>query len=152
MKVGRLLHLVLPVMAAMIALSGAARAQQARGRFTLPYEVHCRNATLPAGEYAYSVDLNGPTPVVTLRKFSPHPAGFMLLPSSFAEAHSSGPDKLVVESVAGERVIAAMYMQELGVVFLYPVPQSKNPLAFAGRGIKALDAKLMSSPVDRQAE
>jgi hypothetical protein len=152
MKVGRLLHFVLPVIAAMIALAGAARAQQARGRFTLPYAVHSRKAALPAGEYAYRVDLNGPTPLVTLRTFSPRPAGFMLLPSSFAEAHSSGPDKLVVASVAGERVIAAMYMHELGVLFLYPVPPSQNSLAFAGRKIKALDAELTSSPVDRQAE
>jgi hypothetical protein len=45
-----------------------AHAQEARGRFTLPYEVHCAGATLPAGEYLYSFDLGNPTPVVVSRK------------------------------------------------------------------------------------
>jgi hypothetical protein len=153
MKVSRLLHFIVPVIAMMISLSAAARAQEARGKFTLPYAVHCGIAMLPAGEYAYSVDLNSPTPMVTLRKFSPHAAGFMLMPSSSSEVNSSEPNRLVVEFVDGERVVSAMYMHELGVVFRYPVPHSKTALAFAAGGIKTqLAAKLTLPAVDWKAE
>jgi hypothetical protein len=113
------------VIAAVGSLACFAHGQEASGKFTLPYAAHFGNATLPAGEYQYNIDVNSSTPITTLRKLAPNAAGFMLMAASTAEANSAEPDRLVIKRIAGQRVVTALYVHELGLVLRYPAPKAQ---------------------------
>ncbi|MCU1295948.1 MAG: hypothetical protein JWO91_226 [Acidobacteriaceae bacterium] len=112
--------------AAVSSFASFAHAQESSGKFTLPYAARFGVATLPAGEYQYSIDLNSSTPITTLRKFAPNPTGFMLMATSISEASFSEPNRLVVERIGSERVVTSMYLHELGLVLRYPVSTAKT--------------------------
>jgi hypothetical protein len=132
--------------AAVGSLASFAHGQEASGKFTLPYAAHFGNATLPAGEYQYNIDVNSSTPITTLRKLAPNAAGFMLMAASTAEANSAEPDRLVVERIAGQRVVTALYVHELGLVLRYPAPKGKmDEVATQTFKQAGVDAKLIAT-------
>ena len=109
----------------IVALTTFARGQEPSGRFTLPYAARCGTAVLPAGEYRYSIDLSSSTPITTLPKSAPNPAGFMLMAASTSEVSSNEPGRLVVERVAGERVVTDMYVHDLSLAIRYAAPKTR---------------------------
>ncbi|HZR58152.1 MAG TPA: hypothetical protein VFA74_14855 [Terriglobales bacterium] len=75
MKITRSLTFTLFGVLGISALTSFAHGQESSGKFTLPYAAHCGDAVLPAGEYRFSIDLSSSTPITTIRKLAPNPAG-----------------------------------------------------------------------------
>ena len=96
------------------------------GNSLFPYAAHLGAAALPAGEYRYSIDLSSSTPITTLRKLAPNPAGFMVMAASTLEINSNEPNKLVVERIAGERVVTDMYVHDLRLAIRFAPTKIKT--------------------------
>jgi hypothetical protein len=59
-----LLKLAVGLLAATCFTSGLAQAQNLAGKFSLPFEAHWGLATLPAGDYSFTVEGMGPDATV----------------------------------------------------------------------------------------
>ena len=97
---------------------GHASAQMLQGKFTLPFEARWGQATLPAGDYWYTLDSVSATCALRLHR------GDKNVGMIFAKAQDekySGPAEL---SVVGGKV-RALSLPGIGVVFEY-APQDDN--------------------------
>ena len=112
-------------------LSGFAHAESASGAFTLPGETHWGKVTLPAGDYRYSVELNGPLTVVLVRSTSGRPAA-MFSTSSLSDLGSSDVDRLVLDHVGTRRYVKSLHLTQLGIVLNYKVPEAEAGMAGLG--------------------
>ena len=109
--------------AALTLAPGLATAQEeCHGKFTLPHEVLWGRATVPAGEYEFSFDANSITHVLTLRRNSGTPAGFMVLVRATEEAKPAGVNRLVLEKTADGSYVSAMQLPEFGLTLDFGAP------------------------------
>lgn len=100
-----------------------AQAQEpARGHFTLTHDVRWGNAKVPAGEYEFSFDTNGISPVLSLTKLNGARAGFMVLVPSTDTAKSTDSSKLVLEATAEGSYVSAMQLPDFGMTLHFNVP------------------------------
>ena len=97
---------------ATCALAAAANAQNVTAKFTLPYEVHWGTATLPAGEYAISMD----SLHITLVQSAQNNLSFLTRIPVMAD-NSKGPASLVITSFQGDRRVRSLNV--LGKSFVY---------------------------------
>ena len=104
------------------APAAAAAEEPAHGRFKLTHEVHWGTAVIPAGEYSFSYDPYGTTPVLTLAKLSGARAGFMLLVPTAEPSRSSDSNALVVETTADGSYVTALELAECGMTLHFAVP------------------------------
>jgi hypothetical protein len=129
--------------AGLLALSSLAfmsplvSAQDARGGFTLMHNVRWQNVAVPAGEYKFSVELRGPSEMLTLRKVSGEGAGFMILvndvdSAAFPAAAALENGKLTLVSQSGKRYVSAMELPAIGKTLHFAVPAETRELAMAG--------------------
>src|ERR1700722_5955151 len=129
--------------ASLLALSSLAfmsplvSAQDARGGFTLMHNVRWQNVAVPAGEYKFSVELRGPSEMLTLRKVSGEGAGFMILVNdvgraAFPAAAALENGKLTLVSQSGKRYVSAMELPAIGKTLHFAVPAETRELAMAG--------------------
>ncbi|HEY4902901.1 MAG TPA: hypothetical protein VIH89_05455 [Candidatus Sulfotelmatobacter sp.] len=129
--------------ASLLALSSLAfmsplvSAQDARGGFTLMHNVRWQNVAVPAGEYKFSVELRGPSEMLTLRKVSGEGAGFMILvndvdSAAFPAAAALENGKLTLVSQSGKRYVSAMELPAIGKTLHFAVPAETRELAMAG--------------------
>ena len=100
----------------------AAAEEPAQGKFTLTHEVHWANAVIPAGQYSFSYDPYGTTPVLTLTKLSGARAGFLLLVPTAEPSKSSDSNQLVVETTADGSYVTALELAECGMTLHFAVP------------------------------
>jgi len=110
---------------------GHASAQMFQGKFTLPFEARWGQATLPAGEYTFSVDGMGPNCTLHLSRGTQNVA--MIVASGQYESYS-GPAELSV--VRG--TVRALSLPEIGMVYQYARPQPKHLTAPEERDIARL--------------
>jgi hypothetical protein len=101
---------------ATCAFAAAANAQSVTAKFTLPYEVHWGTATLPAGEYAISMDLLH-TAITLVQSASNNVSFFTRIP--VMENSSKSPASLVITSFNGDRRVRSLNLPELGKSFVY---------------------------------
>ncbi len=131
------------VYASVLALSSftfmsvLASAQDVRGGFTLPHNVRWQNVEVPAGEYKFSVELRGPSEMLTLSKVSGEGSGFMILVNDVdsvapASVAASENGKLTLVSQSGERYVSSMELPAIGVTLHFAVPAETRELAMAG--------------------
>jgi hypothetical protein len=121
----------------LTCMSALASAEDARGSFTLSHDVRWQNVTVPAGEYKFSVELRGPSEMLTLSKVSGDRSGFMILvndaetvaPYSTEETAISG--KLTIVSESGSRYVSSMELPGLGMTLHGAVPTETRELALA---------------------
>jgi hypothetical protein len=105
-----------------VAPSLASAQAPAHGKFTLTHEVHFGTAKVPAGEYVFSYDPNGVTPVLTLSKMSGPRAGFMVLVPFRADSKPSDTSKLLLESTPDGKYVSAMQLPDSGITLHFDVP------------------------------
>jgi hypothetical protein len=115
---------------AVSALPAAAQ-DAVRGRFTLPHSVRWQGATLPAGDYTFSLpSLAATTPTIVT---GPNGSVFELahINSYF---RSESPSVLILEQRNGAYYVRELDLSEVGVQILYRVPKQRRddePLAQA---------------------
>jgi len=117
------------VYAAMLAASAftllpnvASAQEPAHGKFTLTHDVRWQSATVPAGEYEFTFNPEGPTRLLSLNKVSGTPAAYMLLVPSADEARTTGANRLVLESTPEGSYVSAMQLPEFGEALYFNVP------------------------------
>jgi hypothetical protein len=106
-----------------------ASAQEASGTFTLAHEVHWQNAVVPAGKYRFTIETNGPSELLTLRKISGRGAGFMLLVTDTEESQPSDLSQLVVVPRPGGSFVSTMQLPEFGMTLHFAVPAEAREMA-----------------------
>jgi hypothetical protein len=94
----------------------------AHGKFTLTHEVHFGAAKVPPGEYAFSYDPSGVTPVLTLSKMNGARAGFMLLVPFVADSNPSETSRLLLETRSEGSYVSAMQLPASGITLHFDVP------------------------------
>ena len=126
MKTVRLLAILALVTCAFAA---AANAQSVSAKFTLPYEVHWGTATLPAGEYAISMD-SLHTAIALVQSASNNLSFFTRIPV-MADS-SKSPASLVITSFQGDRRVRSLNV--LGKSFVYePLTRAEREQIAKGR-------------------
>jgi hypothetical protein len=104
------------------APSQASAQEPARGRFTLTHDVRWENVTVPAGEYRFSFNINGISPVLSLNKISGEHTGFLLLVPTTEQSKPSDRSRLLLETTADGSYVSAMQLPEFGMTLQFAVP------------------------------
>ncbi len=114
---------VLAVAALSLSPSSASAQEPAHGRFTLTHDVRWANAKVPAGDYEFSYDTAGISPVLRLSKISGDHAGYMLLiPSSERTVMSVAVSRLLLEPSSEGSYVSAMQLPEFGMTLHFNAP------------------------------
>lgn len=108
-----------------------ASAQEARGRFVLTHEVHWQTTLLPAGEYEFSFQPDGPSDMLFVRKLSGSGSGFLMLVTDVTETKPSHNDHLFLVAREGKSFVSAMELPEAGVTLHFAVPSATRQVAAA---------------------
>jgi hypothetical protein len=108
-----------------------ASAQEAAGKFTLSHEVHWQNVVVPAGEYRFTIEPNGPASMLTLRKLSGKGAGFVMLVKETEDSKPSDISRLEMVSRPGGSFVKQMQLPEFGVTLHFAVPEEAREVAQA---------------------
>jgi hypothetical protein len=117
---------------AICASASSASAQNAfQGKFTLPNDVHWANASLPAGDYTFSLD----STTMPGRVFLRGPNGGAFIPTSVIDERNEGDSsKLTIEHRGGTSFVRSMYLAELGVELTYRAPKTPKQDVELARG------------------
>jgi len=121
--------LVLALLASCLG-AGMARAQEMKGKFTLPFDARWGQATLPAGEYSFTVDQSQASARVVL-------SGYRTAAIIHAQGYnpkSADSSALVLVSDRGMNTVRELKLAELGVV-LYFTPSRPHQTAAEERQI-----------------
>jgi hypothetical protein len=105
-----------------LATNGNARSGY-QGKFTLPFETHWGGATLPAGDYTFTLT----TPSAPYTLYIQGPAGnAIIMADSANENVISGHAQLNLVDIADAQNVATFEAPELGLTLSYPTPQQKH--------------------------
>ena len=116
---------LLAVISLSFAPSPASAQENARGKFTLTHDVRWQNTLVPAGEYRFSLDSDGPSSMLVLTKLSGARTGFMFMVHDTDEIKaSSNLNRLVLESTDEGSYVSAMQLPEFGVKLNFAAPKS----------------------------
>ena len=110
---------------ALIAICASASSVSAQnvfqGKFTLPNDVRWAGASLPAGDYTFS--LNSTTK--SGRVFLHGPDGGAFISASMTDNRNAGDSsKLTIEHRGGISFVRSMYLADLGVELAYRAPET----------------------------
>jgi len=116
---------LLAVSSLSFAPSSASAQENARGTFTLSHDVRWQNAVVPAGEYRFSLDSDGPASMLVLTKLSGARTGFMFMVHNTDEIKaSSNLNRIVLESTANGSYVSSMQLPEFGVKLNFAAPKA----------------------------
>jgi len=116
---------LLAVISLSFAPSPASAQENARGKFTLTHDVRWQNTLVPAGEYRFSLDSDGPSSMLVLTKLSGARTGFMFMVHDTDEIKaSSNLNRLVLESTDEGSYVSAMQLPEFGGKLNFAAPKS----------------------------
>jgi hypothetical protein len=99
--------------------AGHANAQMLQGKFTLPAETRWGQATLPAGEYSFTLDSVTPSCPLRIRRGNTNVGMFF---ATVQGQNYSGHAELRVE----KGTVRALNLPKLGMVYEY-APQHRTP-------------------------
>jgi hypothetical protein len=125
MKFNRIRTLAIATLG-FVAACGFAKpvsAQGYAGTFTLPVEVRWQNATLPAGEYTFSMASSG-FPCTVIIRGKDNAAVVMSVGKS--DKVSGETSELVIERRGHTRFVREMYLAEIGLHLRYAVPSREK--------------------------
>jgi len=106
-----------------------AAAQDATGKFTLTHDVQWQNASIPAGEYHFSIEDRGPGQMLYLQKISGEGAGYMVLSTETDPISESSQSCLRLVSKFGKKYVSAMELPQLGITLRFVVPKGDEKQA-----------------------
>jgi len=121
-KFTRIIAIVTFGLIAICTSASSASAQNAfQGKFTLPNDVRWGNASLPAGDYTFSLNSTTMPGWVMLR--GPN-GGVFILTSVIDERNEGDSSKLTIEHRGGTSFVRSMYLADLGVELTYRAPKT----------------------------
>jgi len=112
----------LAVLAAGLS-AGLARAQEVKGKFTLPFEARWGTAVLPAGDYSFRVNASAAPCMVSVSQGGRVVA--FILTSSTNRREVEGSSALIAVRSAGSYRIRALRLAEVGAVLEYMSPKAE---------------------------
>jgi hypothetical protein len=101
--------------------AGLASAQVFQGKFTLPSEAHWGKATLPAGDYAFTLDSVSPT--CTLHLYQGRKGAGMIMAQAYDKAYSGRAELTMVGGT-----VRSLNLPDLGIVLQYAPQRAKAPV------------------------
>jgi hypothetical protein len=109
---------------AICASASSASAQNTiQGKFTLPHDVRWANASLPAGDYTFSLSSTTMSGSVFLQ--GPNGGAFIL--TSATDSRNEGDSsKLTIEHRGSMSFVRSMYLADLGVELSYHEPKTSK--------------------------
>jgi len=125
METNRKLTVVrLLVLGVLVAAFNAkpASAQIVRGKFTLPFTARWSLATLPAGDYSFTLDKSSADGMVTVNRGKRTMA---MIPTTAINYSTSGGSELVLE----EGAVRELRLPGIGLTFAYPAHNPRNQAA-----------------------
>jgi len=132
------------VYAALLAASAlsftpslASAQERAYGKFTLTHDVHWQNALVPAGDYRFSIDSEGPSGMLTLSKLSGARTGFLFMVHDTDQSKPSDLSRLVLQTTPEGSYVSAMQLPEFGVTLNFAVPSLTTEKQMARAGTTA---------------
>lgn len=114
----------------------------ARGKFTLPHEVHWENATVPAGNYQFSLE-SGSIEVLRLDELNGSRAAFTLVVRDEQPNQRNDLNRLVLEATPRGPYVTTMQLSDFGqtgsgVTLNFTVPASAEKSAADKQATKAV--------------
>jgi hypothetical protein len=109
----------LGLIAVCVSASAASAQNVFKGKFTLPEDVRWGDATLPAGDYSFSLKSVALPAQITLE--GPN-GGTFILTSSTDKRNAGDSSNLTIERRNGGRFVSKMYLADLGIELRYHVP------------------------------
>jgi hypothetical protein len=110
----------LGLIAICVSASSASAQNAFQGKFTLPNDVRWANATLPAGDYTFSLSSASVPAQVTLQ--GPNGGAFIL--TSVTDKRDEGnSSSLTIEHRGSVSFVRSMYLADLGVELRYRAPE-----------------------------
>jgi hypothetical protein len=132
------------VYAALLAASAlnfapslASAQEAAKGKFTLTHAAHLGNATLAAGDYAFSFDPDNGTRMLSINKLSGARTGYMVLVSDTEDSKPSDQNRLILEATTDGSYVSAMQLPEFGMTLRFTVPSRTTERQIAKAGTAA---------------
>lgn len=132
------------VYAALLAASAlnftpslASAQEAAKGKFTLTHAAHLGNATLVAGDYAFSFDPDNGTRMLSINKLSGARTGYMVLVSDTEDSKPSDQNRLILEATTDGSYVSAMQLPEFGMTLRFTVPSHTPERQIAKAGTTA---------------
>ena len=121
-KFNRIVAIATFALIAICASASSASAQNAfQGKFTLPNDVLWANASLPAGDYTFSLS----STTMSGRVFLQGPNGGAFIFTSVTDKRNEGDSsKLTIEHHGGISFVRSMYLADLGVELTYRAPKT----------------------------
>lgn len=122
------------------APSLASGQEATRGKFTLTHQVRWGNASVPAGNYEFSLDSDSLAHIVTINRLDRAHQTFMLLVHDTEDAKSDERARLVLATAPdGESYVRTMHLPEFGITLGFAAPsRMERQLAKAATGATAL--------------
>jgi hypothetical protein len=98
-----------------------ASAQDAAGSFTLTHKVHWQNAVVPAGQYRFTIEPDGPASMLTLHNMSGGKS-FMMLVVSTEDSKPKDISELVLVPRPAGSFVSTLQLPEFGMTLHFAVP------------------------------
>ena len=99
-----------------------ASAQIIRGKFTLPFTARWSSATLPAGDYAFTLDKSSADGKVSVYRGT---HGMAMIPTKAINYITSGRSEMVLENGA----VRELRLPDIGLTFVYPAHNPRHQVA-----------------------
>ena len=125
----RLVQFALLALLAAYCDSGVAKAQVMAGKFTLPFEARWGVATLPPGDYTFSLDNPGTASRLVL--FRGRKGVAQILNQSYDTTAPTGRSRLTVIRNSAGNTVRDLRLPELGMILHY-APHQAKPKGAAG--------------------
>ena len=100
-----------------------AAAEDARGVFTLSYEVHWQNRVLRPGDYEFSLKTNAPQTLLMLRGLHGTGTDAMLMVTDVETPKPNATSSLLLVSRDGQSFVSAMDLPEYDMRLRFAVPR-----------------------------
>ena len=130
---------------ALGALAATGNAQNAyQGKFTLPAEVHWGSATLPAGDYTFTLPSAGSPYTLYIRGQAASAVVMAVTTDRVASEHA----QLNLVNIADVETVQTFDAPELGVTFIYWTPTQKH----MGRNLARQKSAPQTAPASQVSE
>ncbi|MGO9273617.1 MAG: hypothetical protein ACLQOO_25830 [Terriglobia bacterium] len=122
----RLVRDLVLVLTSVFIFAGIASAQGlvCKGQFTLPFEARWGRATLPAGDYSFTLNSAGQPSIITIGQGNRSVA--MVMAQSTTDSDTSKASELTVTRSGGHARIRVLHLAELGTDLYYGAPKAEG--------------------------